>query len=208
MGQTSLVFAGLQCTTEVGLTGGLCLWISGGLALTGLGVTIHALEARRGRMTLDRYHGGFDRCPTLAASFLIFGLTSIGFPGTLGFVSEELLFEGTTHIYTYVGVLAAITAALNGVTVMRLYFHLFCGSREVHALSQSMRTREKLATLLLVSLLLGFGLLPQWFVSSRRDAVDQILSVRIDSGQHRMHPNPPGLPDTNTGTLQLSYCRL
>lgn len=178
LGQTSLVFAGLQCTSEVGLTGGLALWVSGGLALTGLGLTVWALEARRGRMNLDVYHGGYERSPMLATCFLLFGLTSCGFPGTLGFISEELLLEGTTHAHPHVGILAAVAASINGITVMRTYFRLFCGSRQQHPVSQSMRPRERAALLALVVLLLGFGLWPQPFVDNRAEFAKTVLHER------------------------------
>ncbi len=180
MGQTSVVFAGLQCTSQLSLTGGLALWISGGLALTGLGLTVWALEARRGRMTLDVFQGGYDRSPMLATSFLIFGLTSCGFPGTLGFISEELLLEGTMHTYPHVGVLAAVAAALNGITVMRIYFRLFCGSKIKYSISQSMRPRERVAMLALLAILLGFGLAPQSFISSRWQAAEEIMHSRVN----------------------------
>lgn len=182
MGQTSLVFAGLQCTTHVGLTGGLLLWLSGGLALTGLGLTVWALEARRGPLSLHRFHGGYDRSPVLAGCFVLFGLTSCGFPGTLGFVAEELVLEGSHHLYPHVGLLAAVTASLNGVTVMRSYFRLFCGQRVQHPLSQSMRPREHAAALALVLVLLGFSLIPQPLVHSRAEVARQILELRTRLG--------------------------
>jgi NADH-quinone oxidoreductase subunit M len=178
LGQTSLVFAGLQCTSEVGLTGALALWVSGGLALTGLGLTVWALEARRGRMNLDVYHGGYERSPMLATCFLLFGLTSCGFPGTLGFISEELLLEGTTHAHPHVGILAAVAASINGITVMRTYFRLFCGSRQHHPVSQSLRPRERMAVLALVAILLGCGLWPQPFVDNRAEFAKTVIHQR------------------------------
>lgn len=178
MGQTSLVFTGLQCTTEAGLAGGLAVWLSGGLALTGLGATIWVLEARRGRLELDRYHGGYDRSPVLAGCYLILGLSSVGFPGTAGFISQELLLDGTLHVYTHVGVLAALTACLNGITVMSSYFHAFCGSRQEYSPSQSIRPRERLAMVMLLAVLLGCGLFPQAFLASRSRIAETILVQR------------------------------
>ena len=160
----------------------MALWISGGLALTGLGLAIRGLEARRGRLSLDVYHGGFDRSPILATCFLILGLSSVGFPGTLGFVSQELLLDGTTRIYPHVGILAAVTTTLNGITILRVYARLFCGSRLVYSISQSMQLREKLAMLSLVVLIISFGLVPQPFVASRWRSADLILTQRKAHG--------------------------
>lgn len=179
LGQSSLVFAGLQCTSEAGLAGGLALWISGGLAMTGLGLAIWALEARRGPSTLDVFAGGYERDPILATCFLIFGLASIGFPGTMGFVAEELLLDGTTQLYPHVGMLAAVASCLNGITVLRAYFSLFCGTRvSARSLAGGLRLRERVALLTLVGLLLGFGLHPQRFVASRWLAAHEVLQQR------------------------------
>ena len=186
MGQTSLVFAGLQSSTHACLTGGLALWLSGGLALTGLGLTVWSLIARRGRLNLDSYQGGYERSPILATAFLLFGLSSCGFPGTLGFLSQDLLLQGTTLEHPQVGVLAAVTTALNGITIMRAYFHLFCGSPASYAVSQSMRSRERLALFLLLALLFGLGLFPVKFLVSRWQAADHILALR--HGSQRVHP--------------------
>lgn len=182
MGQTSLVYAGLQCTSETGIAGGLAVWMSSGLALTGLGVTIWALEARRGRLPLDRYHGGYARSPVLASCYLVLGLTCVGFPCSVGFLAQELLLDGTMHVYPHVGILAALTACLNGITVMRSYFHLFCGSREEYGYSQSIRNRERVALILLLAALIGVGVWPQPFFSSRSRIAHEVLLQRQAAG--------------------------
>lgn len=178
MGQTSLVFAGLQCLTLPSLVGGLTVWLSGGLSLTGLGLCVWALLARRGKMDLKVYHGGYERSPVLATCFLIFGLASCGFPGTLGFIAQDLLLQGTTLEYPTIGVLTAVVTALNGTTVMRTYFLLFCGSSRNYAASQSLRPREKMAMLVLLAILLGFGLRPASLLGSRLEAGSRILMSR------------------------------
>lgn len=182
MGQTSLVFAGLQCTSAAGLAGGLAVWISGGLALTGLAVTMWAMEARRGRIWLHRFHGGYERSPVLAGAYLIFGLTAVGFPGTLGFLSQELLLDGTMHVYPHVGILAALTAALNGLTVLYSFFRLFCGSRANYEPTQNIRRRERLAVVLLLFVLIGAGLAPQAFLASRTRIAAEVVLQRARHG--------------------------
>ena len=72
----------IPTTTSISLTGALCLWFSVIVSLGGFGLTLRALEARVGRLSLDKYHGLYDHSPTLAACFLLTGLGSVGFPGT------------------------------------------------------------------------------------------------------------------------------
>src|SRR2546423_1816987 len=78
-------------------TGALAVWVSVALSLGGFGLTLRALEARFGRVSLAEFHGLYDHSPALAVCFLLTGLTSVGFPGTLGFVAAELLVDGAVQ---------------------------------------------------------------------------------------------------------------
>ena len=93
LSHASLVLVGLELHTELSLTGSLALWFSVVLSLCGFGLMIRALEARFGRLSLTEYHGLYDHSPALAVCFLVTGLASVGFPGTLGFISTDLLVD-------------------------------------------------------------------------------------------------------------------
>src|SRR4029078_1921206 len=71
LSHSSLVLVGLELATPIGLTGALCIWISVGLALTGFGLTLRAVESRSGRVSLADYHGLYDHAPMLATFFLL-----------------------------------------------------------------------------------------------------------------------------------------
>lgn len=190
MSQSAVVLAGLGCDNVAGLAGGLTLWVSSIISLTGLGVTLRALEARRGTFSLAQFHGGYDRMPILASSFLILGLASVGIPGTLGFVAEEMLVHGAVRTFPAFGFLVAGAAALNGITVLRSYASLFCGvpSSPRH---EYLRPRERLAVLALVVLLLAGGILPSQVVRREASAASQLLSGRPDQSRRHDNSDPP-----------------
>jgi NADH-quinone oxidoreductase subunit M len=127
MSQSALVMAGLDCTSVTALAGGLLVWLSAGLGFAGLARCVLVLEARRGRLDLTTYHGGYERMPVLAISFLAMGLACTGFPGTLGFVGQELLVDGAVDVFPVMGFAVVIASALTGLAVLRMYFSLFCG---------------------------------------------------------------------------------
>ena len=80
LSHASLVLVGLELHTELSLTASLCLWFSVILSLGGFGLTLRALEARFGRLSLTDYHGLYEHSPTLAVCFLLTGLASVGLP--------------------------------------------------------------------------------------------------------------------------------
>jgi NADH-quinone oxidoreductase subunit M len=191
LSHASLVLVGLELHTSISLTGALCLWFSVALSIAGLGLTLRAVEARFGRVSLDRYRGLYDHSPALAVCFLLTGLGSVGFPGTLGFVAAELLVDGVTQANLYIGVVMALVAAINGIAVVRAYFLLFTGGRHVSAVSLGITARERYAVLTLAALILGGGLFPQPGVISRHRAAEQILKARQPTPvEHAEEPEP------------------
>jgi NADH-quinone oxidoreductase subunit M len=173
--------AGLDCTSVTALAGGLLVWLSAGLAFAGLARAVLVLEARRGRLELTAYHGGYERMPLLAISFLAMGLACTGFPGTLGFVAQELLVEGAVDAFPVMGFAIVIASALTGLAVMRMYFSLFCG-RAVASTRfgppLGLTRREAWTFVAVVLFLIGFGLAPRSVVDSRFAASDEILAGR------------------------------
>jgi NADH-quinone oxidoreductase subunit M len=175
---TSLVLVGLELQTELSLTGSLCVWYAVIVSLGGFGLTLRALEARFGRLSLTDYHGLYEHSPTLAVFFLLTGLASVGFPGTLGFIATELLVDSAVEANPYIGIAVLGTAALNGIAVVRAYFLLFTGARHVSTVSLGIGLRERVAVLTLSGLILGGGIFPQPNVSSRQRAAEEILQDR------------------------------
>jgi NADH-quinone oxidoreductase subunit M len=184
MSQSALVMAGLDCTSASALAGGLLVWLSAGLAFAGLARCVLVLEARRGRLDLTTYHGGYERMPVLAIAFLTMGLACTGFPGTLGFIGQELLVDGAVDVFPVMGFAVVIASALTGLAVLRMYFSLFCGRAVAlaHAdLRLGLKPREAWTFVALVAVLVGFGIAPRALVDSRLAASDEILRQRQEN---------------------------
>lgn len=178
LSHSSLVLVGLEMVTPIGLTGALCLWLSIGLSLGGFGLTLRAVEARRGRVLLTDFQGLYEHTPGLAVCFILTGLASVGFPGTTGFVGTELLVDGAVGTYLYSGIAVVIAAALNGIAVVRAWFLIFTGTRYQSTVSLGIGTREQFAIVTLAAIILIGGLIPQPGVESRFHAARVILEER------------------------------
>ncbi len=177
LSHASLILVGMELHTAVSLSGALALWLSVGLSLGGLGLTLRALESRLGRLSLGEYRGLYEHSPALAVCFLLTGLASVGFPGTMGFVASEMLVTGVVEASPVVGVVAIGAAAINGIAILRAYLLLFTGRRHTTAISLAITGRERFAVLTLAALILLGGLVPQ-ATESRFRAAEAILSAR------------------------------
>lgn len=178
LSHSSLVLVGLEMATPIGLTGALYVWLSVGISLLGFGLALRSVEARTGRLSLDRFYGLYEHTPFLANMFLLTGLASIGFPGTIGFIGTELLVEGVVDIYPMMGFAVVLAAALNGIAVVKAYFHVFTGTRHQATVSLVCRPSERVTILLMVILIIGGGLFPQPGVRSRYHAATELINMR------------------------------
>jgi NADH-quinone oxidoreductase subunit M len=178
MSHSALILVGLEMVTPIGITGALCVWISVGLSLAGFGLSLRAVEARRGHISLTQFHGLYEHTPALAACFVLTGLASVGFPGTVGFIGTEMLVDGVVQQYPYTGVAVIIAAAFNSISIVKIYFRIFTGTRHISSVFLGIGTRERLAVLALALLVLIGGLIPQPGVQSRYHAANVLLNER------------------------------
>lgn len=197
LSHSALVLVGLVSLSEIGITGALCLWLAVSLSLAGFGLTLRALEARHGRISLVRYRGMYEHTPALAVCFLLSGVASVGFPGTFGFLGSELLIDGAVQAFPYAGLAVILAAALNGIAVMQAYFKVFTGVRFVAPVPLGVGPREWVVVISLAILIFAGGILPQAGVDSRHRAALELLNRRAANHQKNneafvhQSPNPP-----------------
>ena len=178
LSHSALVLVGLGIMSPIGLTSALSIWLSVGLALAGFGLTLRSVESRLGRLSLREYHGLYEHMPRIAKFFLLTGLASVGFPGTVGFVATDLLVDGAVQAYPWIGMLVVLSATLNGIAVVHAYFRLFTGTKHSATISLTNRPREQMAILIMSSLIVIGGLFPQPGIASRYHAATELLKSR------------------------------
>jgi len=192
MSQSAMVLAGIAATVPMELMGALAVWVSSGLALTGVGLVVWALESRAGRISLDSLQGRFADAPALATFFLLFGLASLGFPGTLSFVADDLIISGALGSQTHAGVLVILTTVFSGIAVIRGWFRIFGGPVTVDAPRHEILPRERLVFTALLSILVGLGLWPGPFVRSLDAVARSILVAPESDSGHAPASHPSG----------------
>jgi NADH-quinone oxidoreductase subunit M len=188
MSQSAMVFAGLSGTVPTELCGALAVWVSSGLALTGIGLVAWALESRGGTISIETLQGRFADAPALAGFFLLFGLAALGFPGTLSFVADDLIIAGSLDDHVHAGVLVILTTVFAAIAVMRGWFRVFGGPVTVDAPRHSILPRERVAFTALLVILFGLGLWPGPFVHS----LERVAASLLASRHHAASTVPPG----------------
>ena len=122
-------------------------------------MSVEALAARRAdQLELDRPGRDFESTPALATTFLLSGLAMVGLPGTLGFVSEDLLIQGSVGEFPALGYALIVVTAINAVTILRCLLSIFSGPKCEHA--EDLVSREKRAVELILGSLFLLGMFP------------------------------------------------
>jgi NADH-quinone oxidoreductase subunit M len=177
----SLILVGLETGNLAGIGAGLSLWLGSSVAVVGLGLTLRSIESRFGRLTLARHQGYYEHIPRLAGLFLVTGLALVGFPGTIGFVSLELLVDSVFSRHPLAGTILVLSAAFSSIAILRAYFRLFTGHRHQTTVSLRCSWSEQAAITVLILLLVGGSLIPQAFTESRLRAASQLLEMTSPS---------------------------
>jgi NADH-quinone oxidoreductase subunit M len=197
MSQTAMVLAGLSGAVPMELCGALAVWISSGLSLTGAGLVIWSLESRGGPLALDTLQGRFADAPALATFLLLFGLASLGFPGTLSFVADDLIVSGSLDDQLSAGLLVITATACGGIAVVRGWFLVFGGPVVPDAPRHVILPREQATLSVLLALLVGLGLVPGPLVRSFETVAESLLSSR-GPGRNPPPSDREPVPDRRT----------
>jgi NADH-quinone oxidoreductase subunit M len=134
---------------------------------------------------------------------VIFGLTLVGLPGTLGFCSQDLLIHGALTSHRLIGLLLPIATAMNAVSFFRLFTRLFLGKRRTgFTVMADALPRERWILAAGVLFVVFGGLFPNAVViqrSSEADLVQEAMHTGVDLNPIGRVDGPPGkLPITAT----------
>jgi NADH-quinone oxidoreductase subunit M len=116
--------------------------------------------------------------PLLASFFLLFGLASMGLPGTSGFPAELLLILSALRTHTGAGLAALFSLVVGAGYFLGLYRKDFFGPVRTIYVERALdlRRRELLVAILFALVVLTLGLYPQAVLDFTKVAGEEWVS--------------------------------
>jgi NADH-quinone oxidoreductase subunit M len=189
------VMLGLMAISAEGLTGGVYQMLNHGVSTGALFLLVGILYERRHTRLISEYGGLAKQVPWIATAFVVVTLSSIGLPGTNGFVGEFLILSGTwlsrLRSSAWFAFFAAFGVILGAVYMLLLVEKVFFGRLENdhnrHLPDLSLREWFVLSPM--VVLIVVMGLAPGPFLAPAKPAVDRLVQ-RFRTAEERMGKGP------------------
>jgi len=189
------VMLGLAAISAEGLTGSVYQMLNHGVSTGALFLLVGMLYERRHTRAISEYGGLARQVPWLATAFVIVTLSSIGLPGTNGFVGEFLILAGTWLSLLGGGqllaTLGAVGVILGAVYMLLLVEKVFFGPirNPENTRLRDMSVREGFVLVPMVLLIVVMGLVPQPFLTPARSSVDRLVA-RFQQAEARLGTGP------------------
>ena len=158
------IVVGLFAGTIEALSGAYIQMINHTISIALLFFVIGMLYDRTKSSDISFYSGVAKLSPALNVIFLIGLLSSIGLPGTNGFIGEFLILIGTFTYHPFVASVSVLAVILSAIYMLTLYKNVFMGepSQSILKLGTQLKLkkREIILVLPLIANIFVFGLRP------------------------------------------------
>lgn len=150
----NLSVLGLFAFTQQGLDGAVYLMIGHGIVSGALFACIGVLYDRHHTRLLRYYSGLVQVMPIFSCLLFVFTMANMGFPGTVNFVGEFLIYVGIFDRNVFVGILATPAIVLSAVYSIWLYNRIIFGTLKTKYLRE-FSDANRTETLILFVFVLG-----------------------------------------------------
>jgi len=161
-----VVTAGIFAMNQQGLDGGVLQMINHGISTGGLFLVIGMIYERRHTRQISDFGGIAKVMPVYSVLFMIITFSSIGLPGTNGFVGELLVFLGLFR-YSAIATLIGLTVVIIGAAYMLwMYQRVIFGkvTRKENQSLKDLNLREIITLAPIVLFILWIGIYPSTFM--------------------------------------------
>ncbi|MGD9705110.1 MAG: NuoM family protein, partial [Acidimicrobiia bacterium] len=184
------IILGSFAMTSQAVTGGVMQMVNHGVSTGALFLLVGMISDRRHTREISALKGLQTVAPIFAAVFMVVMLSSIGLPGTNGFVGEFLVLIGSFLTARWWTVVAATGVILAAVYMLWAYQRVFHGEPDEENKSfPEMSLREGLVMLPLIGLIFFCGIYPKPMIERIEPSVDRLIA-HIEEKTGYVEPQP------------------
>jgi NADH-quinone oxidoreductase subunit M len=184
------VMLGLFAANHAGVQGSILQMLNHGISTGALFLLVGVLYDRRHTRMVREFGGIAKVMPVYTVLFIVVTMSSIGLPGTNGFVGEFMVLMGTftsrtlSRVGMGQGIAAAFGVVLAAVYMLGMVQKVFFGkiTNEKNRGLNDMNVRETLAIAPLIALIFVIGFFPKLFLDRMTESTDAVLD-RYNDGR-------------------------
>jgi NADH-quinone oxidoreductase subunit M len=170
------VMLGIFSGNVVGAQGAVLQMVNHGVSTGALFLLVGVVYERAHTRGVNDFGGLGRTMPVYAVLFLIVALSSIGLPGTNGFVGEFLILNGSFQTYPLLASLSALGVVLGAVYMLTLYRNMFWGEQKPSQTWMPDPDAKEMASLVpLVALIFVLGILPNTLLEITETPVRDVM---------------------------------
>jgi NADH-quinone oxidoreductase subunit M len=172
------VMIGVFALNQQGVAGGMLQMLNHGVSTGALFLIVGFIYERRHTRQISDFGGLAKQMPIFATIFMIVTFSSIGLPGTNGFVGEFLIllgtFQGPLRIYS---IIATSGVILSAVYMLWMFQRVMFGELKnpKNMVLKDLNMREMVIMAPLVALIFIMGVYPRPFIDSMTPSIDRMI---------------------------------
>jgi NADH-quinone oxidoreductase subunit M len=170
---------GLMAMNAQGFAGSMMTMLSHGVSTGALFLLVGVIYERRHTRAIADFGGLWTVVPVFSSIFLVVTLSSIGLPGTNGFVGEFLVLLGAFKTQVSWAAVAATGVVLSACYMLWMFQRVVFGpvTHEDNRGLADLSLRERLVFAPIVLLIFWMGVAPQPFLDRMQPALDRTLEL-------------------------------
>jgi NADH-quinone oxidoreductase subunit M len=171
------VMLGLFALNLQGVEGGILQMINHGISTGALFLLVGMIYERRHTRLITDFGGVSKKMPVFAAFFLIVALSSIGLPGTNGFVGEFTILLGTFKSNIAYAAFAAAGIIFAAVYMLWMFQRVMFGkvTKPENENLKDINWREKVVLIPLILAIFWIGIYPKPFFNRMEPSVKSLI---------------------------------
>jgi NADH-quinone oxidoreductase subunit M len=199
------VMLGVFALTQQGVAGGMLQMINHGVSTGALFLIVGFIyERRHTRMIVD-FGGLAKQMPIFATIFMIVTFSSVGLPGTNGFVGEFLVLIGSYQSLKWYTIVATSGVILSAVYMLWMFQRVMFGelTNPKNKELKDLNAREIAVMAPLILMIFVLGLYPKPLLDTMAPSIDKMIAVTKGKQQVVAAPAMPAAVVPAAQTMPL-----